>query len=109
MQAAAETPDPSGPALPGEDDCSLYQRSRSAAAALPLVSAYPALTLADSIAKAQHQQEEKRKKELVRERQKQKSHQATQDKFQGAVPGSDDEQSAYWMFVEVRSLAVQSC
>ena len=102
MQGMPETSELAPPSAAGS--ASLYQRARDAMSTLPLANAHPALTLADAIAKAQLQQEDKRKRELAKEKAKQKSHLATQDKFHGAVPGNDEDSSAYWMFVEVRCM-----
>ena len=98
-------PGHSGP--PSTGSLQLLDRGRDAVSSLPLASSQStaALTLAEALAKAQQQQEDKRKRELAREKQKtHKSHAAgSHDKLHGAVPGADEDKSAYWMFVEVRA------
>ena len=99
---------PAGPSPWAETLIDNLQKARDALGALPLDNTLPALTLADAITRAQQLQEEKRKKDLAKEKQKQKAHLVSQDKFHGASPGADEDKSAYWMFVEVRVPAVLS-
>ena len=95
----------SGMPAPATRSESLFQQAREGMASLPLASSRLSLTLADALTRAQQLAEDKRKRELVREKQKQKSHVAVHDHLHGAVPGADEDKSAYWMFVEVRWIA----
>ena len=104
MQSLPSSGVPSGPSGSSANLARLIEEGYDAIASLPLASGQPALTLADAIAKAQLQQEEKRKRDLAKDKQKTKSHIAVQDKFHGAIPGADEDKSAYWMFVEVRAI-----
>ncbi|KAK9810852.1 hypothetical protein WJX73_002323 [Symbiochloris irregularis] len=67
---------------------------------LPAACPQPCLTLTEAQARAQQIAEDKRKKELAREKQKAKSHVATQDHLHGVIPGAEEEKSTYWLFIE---------
>ena len=101
MQSLPSPGQGSGPTPAPASFLRLCEQAHDAVADLPLAAGPAGLTLAEAIAKAQQQQEDKRKRELAREKQKHKAHVSTQDKFHGAVPGADEDKSAYWMFVEV--------